>query len=271
MSYILEALKKAQAERQLGGVPTIHAESLHASAEIETVPLWRKPVWLALGAALLLVLVLLVLVLTQTLPGPARPAAPYAGPVRQDPGAGLAAPPNGAPAGVPADADAAAPPLAPPAIPAPASMPAPAPASQMPLAAPRQSVPPPKPRLAEQATQGSAAGGQTAAKAQQQAGGGADLASATPARGVAPAPSASAAEDNTIPFLRDLPAALQQQLPAVALGGYIYSKNAPDRLLLVDKVLRHEGEEVAPGLVLERLQPKSAVFNFRGSRYRIAY
>ena len=53
-------------------------------------------------------------------------------------------------------------------------------------------------------------------------------------------------------------------------GGYMYSKNPADRLLLIDKVLRREGEEVAPGLVLEKLQPKQAIFGFRGYRYRVA-
>ena len=51
----------------------------------------------------------------------------------------------------------------------------------------------------------------------------------------------------------------------------MYSANPADRLLLVDNALRHEGEEVAPGLVLEKLMPKAAVMNFRGIRYRVAY
>jgi general secretion pathway protein B len=41
--------------------------------------------------------------------------------------------------------------------------------------------------------------------------------------------------------------------------------------LLIDKVLRREGEEVAPGLTLEKLQPREAVFNFKGYRYRVPY
>lgn len=51
----------------------------------------------------------------------------------------------------------------------------------------------------------------------------------------------------------------------------MYSKNPADRLVLIDKVLRREGEEVAPGLVLEKLQPKAAVFTFKGYRYRMPY
>lgn len=51
----------------------------------------------------------------------------------------------------------------------------------------------------------------------------------------------------------------------------MYSENAADRLVLVDKTLRHEGEEIAPGLTLERLLPKGAVLNYRGTRYRVGF
>lgn len=45
MSYILEALKKSQSERQLGAVPTIDAAPIYGSAG--PAPL-NKPLWLAL-------------------------------------------------------------------------------------------------------------------------------------------------------------------------------------------------------------------------------
>jgi general secretion pathway protein B len=77
--------------------------------------------------------------------------------------------------------------------------------------------------------------------------------------------------EETYPLLSQLPEAITRELPQVAIGGYIYSKNPADRLLLVDKTLRHEGEEVAPGLVLEKLLPKAAVMNYRGYRYRVPY
>jgi general secretion pathway protein B len=87
----------------------------------------------------------------------------------------------------------------------------------------------------------------------------------------APAPVAKAAPEDSLPFLQQLPDAQQRDIPRVTFGGYMYSANAADRLLIVDKALRHEGEEVAPGLVLEKLLPKAAVMNFRGIRYRVAY
>ncbi|HEU4845947.1 MAG TPA: general secretion pathway protein GspB, partial [Burkholderiaceae bacterium] len=98
--------------------------------------------------------------------------------------------------------------------------------------------------------------------------GGTVAAAASP---VNPAPSAAPAQDDTAQNLRDLPEPIQRAIPPVAVGGYIYSRNPADRLLLVDKVLRHEGEEVAPGLVLDKLLPKAAVFTFKGYRYRVPY
>jgi hypothetical protein len=52
MSYILEALKKAQAERQLGNAPTIHApQPVQASAAAgEGLAGSRKPLLLGVGA-----------------------------------------------------------------------------------------------------------------------------------------------------------------------------------------------------------------------------
>ena len=71
--------------------------------------------------------------------------------------------------------------------------------------------------------------------------------------------------------MQNLPEAVRSGLPQVTFGGYMDSKNPADRLLLIDKTLRHEGEEVAPGLVLEKLLPKAAVMNYRGVRYRVSY
>src|SRR5437764_14898399 len=57
MSYILEALKKAQAERQLGNAPTIHApEPVQVNAAAGGAAINRKPLLLGLGAGALVVL-----------------------------------------------------------------------------------------------------------------------------------------------------------------------------------------------------------------------
>lgn len=218
MSYILEALKKSQAERQLGELPSIHAPQVQLHDAAASGAARRAPVWLALGGVT--VAVAAALLLWQPWQAAATPA------------------PAVAPAVVLAQA-----------VPAPMPMPAPAPAPVAPVPAAATAAPVHHAR--------------PVAEPKQETPGQAAPAPATPA----PAPAA----EETVPAMRDLPEPIQRQIPPVAIGGYIYSKNPADRLLLIDKVLRHEGEELAPGLVLEKLQPKAAIFSFKGYRYRVPY
>jgi general secretion pathway protein B len=61
MSYILEALKKAQAERQLGSAPTLHGASMQSPSLAAVLPWWRRP--LVLAALLMAVVIVALLVL----------------------------------------------------------------------------------------------------------------------------------------------------------------------------------------------------------------
>jgi general secretion pathway protein B len=264
MSYILEALKKAQAERQLGNAPTIHAQQVVPVAPARAAG-GRKPLLAGLGAGALVVAAGALFVWRQapTAAPPARRDAartPATVPTRAPDALQVSAPPAPAPARV------AEPPVAPapqgPAVPASVAQTAAAPAS-----APGRVAEPASARPAPSAPAVPA----PAVPAQ---------ASAAPARvaepaAARPAPAAQAAAkpapEDSLPFLQQLPDAQQREIPRVTFGGYMYSANPADRLLLVDKTLRHEGEEVAPGLVLEKLLPKAAVMNYRGLRYRVVY
>lgn len=221
MSYILEALKKAQAERQLGSSPTIHAPSLQAE-QSRPAARFSMPMLAAVLGMAAVIGVLLVLVW--------RPTAPDA-PVT------ASAPPAAASAPAPQ-----------------AAAPAAAPAEPTPLPAPVADLPPSVANLARATASATAS---------------APVVAAAPVSSSAAKPAA--APEEPVVNLRDLPEPIQRAIPPVTVGGYIYSKNAADRLLLVDKVLRREGDEVAPGLLLEKLQPKEAVFNFKGYRYRVPY
>ena len=230
MSYILEALKKAQAERQLGNAPTIHAPPPMYAAPERARGENRR--FLVIGLVLGLgglVAAAASLWLHQDVQQPVRLAvetvtAPVTAP------APAAAP---EPAPVPVTPPVAA--ATPPAAVKPAPTPTPAPAK--PRAAPR-----PAPPVA---------------------------APVEPERAQAP-PTPPAAEES-LRSLQQLPESLRREIPPLTFGGYIYSPTPGESLLLVDKTLRREGEEVAPGLVLERLTPKAAVMNYRGTRYRVAY
>jgi len=277
MSYILEALKKAQAERQLGNAPTIHAAQPVPALQPDAAAS-RRPLFIGLGAgALVVVLGAAFLWRTgpaqvQVAPGQGQsPAAMAAAPVTPAPMAAAAAPAAGSPAaGSPAAGSPAAR--------------SPAVSNSLEVQAPPAPPPPVRPvqpRVADAA----AAAAVPAAAASRAAvtpsapavqmrmpapAPAAPLAAAA-ARAAAPAAAAQAAPEDSLPFLQQLPESVQTGIPRVAFGGYMYSANPADRLLLIDKALRHEGEEVAPGLVLEKLLPRAAVMNYRGVRYRVAY
>lgn len=218
MSYILEALKKAQAERQLGNAPTLDAVPVGAPpapARTRGVPA------IAIGAGLAALLVVGAGAWWLRAPAPApAPAVPTAAVVKTPAPAAVINTP----------AIVGAPPLAvtPPSKPAPAPTPVTAPAKTPAVVADASPSPP-------------------------------------------PVKAAVNADEERLPALRELPDNLRAAIPQVSFGGYMYSPNPADRLVLIDKVLRHEGEEVAPGLVLEKLLPKAALMNYRGTRYKVAY
>lgn len=273
MSYILEALKKAQAERQLGNAPTIHAQQVVPVAPARAAG-GRKPLLVGLGAGALVVAAGALFVWRQapTAAPPARLDAartPAPAPARAPDALQVSAPP--------APARVAEPPMTPAAQAAAASVaqtPAPRPGPAAPAVAapavPAQAVIAPAPAPAR-VNEAAAARRAPAAPAQVAAA----PARATEPAAARPAPPAQAAAkpapEDSLPFLQQLPDAQQRDIPRVTFGGYMYSANPADRLLLVDKTLRHEGEEVAPGLVLEKLLPKAAVMNYRGLRYRVVY
>jgi general secretion pathway protein B len=275
MSYILEALKKSQAERQLGALPTIHAPSLHGEVAAAPGAAWKKPLPLAVMAMAAVIVALLALVWRQ----PATTAAPV--------GAASSATPAAAGAvGAPVAAATATASIAPAvaehaglAAPATAGAPNPglaasAPAVAVPSAAAQPvAMPPPAIEAVETLKPLKTAAAPASAERPEPARKPAPLASAADGAHAQPSPPAAApaAPDDAAPSVRELPEPIQRAIPPIAVGGYIYSKNPADRLLLIDKVLRHEGEEVAAGLVLEKLLPKAAVFNYKGYRYRVPY
>jgi len=278
MSYILEALKKAQAERQLGNAPTIHAQQAVPVAPARAAG-GRKPLLVGLGAGALVVAAGALFVWRQapTAAPPARldaartPApAPVLVPTRAPDALQVSAPSAPARVAEPPIAPAPQVPAAPTSVAQTAAAPAPGRVAEPAVARPASASP----------TQASAAPARAIEPAARPAPAAPAQVAAAPARATEPAaarppPPAQVAgkpaPEDSLPFLQQLPDAQQRDIPRVTFGGYMYSANPADRLLLVDKTLRHEGEEVAPGLVLEKLLPKAAVMNYRGLRYRVVY
>jgi len=188
MSYILDALRRADAERERGAVPGLHAQPVPpSSGESQRAAPGRSWVGPVAGAAALLVLVALAWQWFAPAPAPAPVAA----------------------------------------LPAPA---APAVAVQPPPAAPH----------------------------------------AAPA--LDPIPQAPVAkEPERIPALKELPDELRRQLPALAIGGSMYSDDPARRMLIINGQLYHEHDTPAPGLTLEQIKLKAAVLRYQGQRFLINF
>lgn len=235
MSYILDALKKAESERHLGDVPSIHGGAPSPAAAGDT-PAWRKILpWLVATA---LGLALLAYVLWSQLAG--KPAAEPAAPVAAKPAAPAEAPvtPGVAPP-VPVNTPVAIAPLPPVHESAPA-------ASQTAVAARPAAAVTEKPAPAEKPP------------------------AETPVK-PAVADTPAVPPDDEVGTVQNLPPSIQRELPQISVNGYIYARNPADRTVLINKRLMHEGESIAPDLVLEKMTPKGAILNYKGYRYRVAY
>lgn len=259
MSYILDALRRAEAERGRGAVPGIHTQAMPAAG----VPAERT------GSANLLLIGTAVVAVAALAAGGTwwamqRPAGAPAG------NATVAVAPSLSPAQVPAPLPAQAP-VAPPVVAAPSPapavtaaptpVPAPAPAPSQPLvpSAVEQRPVVPK-RVAEPAREKPVREAEPVRR---------DAAPAAAANSAAAA--APAAPPNGPVFAQnDLPPSVREQLPVLQVTGATYSSNPAHRMAIVNGQVLQEGDQAAPGLKLERIEQGRTVWSFRGYRYAVA-
>jgi general secretion pathway protein B len=241
MSYILDALKKADTERERSAVPGLHAHPQDGWAQAASSP--RRLPWPAVAVGMLVLAVAALAwmlwsdrgVRTPPLVAAApEPAAPTQGlptapppdrpPVMATPAPALVATP------APAPAVEASPPPRPPLAPAPAATPTPAAPAVVARAAPppAPSPPPPPPR---------------------------------------PAPK----PEPRVPSLAELPANVRAGLPPLAISGAVYSPTPSARMLFIGTQMVREGEAVADGVTVERIGPTSSVLSARGVRFEIRH
>ena len=239
MSLILEALRRADAERQRGAVPGLHAQTgmalpSHGGTGLQAASGQRWLLLGAVGAGLRGGLGAWAWVRISTpAPLPAAAglplAAPAALPVSATPAATPAATPVPAPTAPPPSVLAAAPGAA---LPQPAAVPPP-PAAALP------SVPMPRPAAA-----------------------------APLSRAAAPQRAAPAALQR-LPSLAELPDATRRELPAMTLGGSMYAEQPALRMVIINGQVVHEGDRLAPELLVQQIRQKSVVLNWRGQAFEL--
>ncbi|MBI3347905.1 MAG: general secretion pathway protein GspB [Burkholderiales bacterium] len=230
MSYILDALRRAEAdrERERGQVPGLHTQ---ASSGSDAVPAAGQRRWLPWAGGGLLLLAGIGAGswwASGSHEAPAAVAPPVSSPVP---------PPSPAPlatAAPPAEV-ATAPVISPASTAPPAPQPA---ASGSPYLAP---APPP--------------GAVVAAKA-------------APVPAAPPAPAPAPAAETPIPRLTELPESTRRELPKLVISGSVYSEDPASRFVMVNGEVVREGTRLVADLVLEQIRPRELVFRFKGQRYR---
>ncbi len=65
----------------------------------------------------------------------------------------------------------------------------------------------------------------------------------------------------------ELPAVLQPQLPALSVAGFIHDEGAGSFVIVNDRLMR-EGDEVAPGVKLEKILKDGVIFEYKGAHFR---
>lgn len=245
MSILLDALKKSEAQRQLGETPTIHTSVDPASADSGTV----KP-WLV-GLLLLSVAIVLALFITEQFDEPDLSILGYSefGPTtRVDPVADAAgqAEPEAKDARTPVET----------LRPSLAARPTTTNRDRQTSAALRQSVsdyrPPPQASQASQADRASAASAPMRAAAAD------TRATGTP----------DAAEDQKIeapPMLTywQLPQGIRDNMPDMKISVLVYAAKPEERFILMEGKRLREGDDAGGGLDLEEIRRDGAVFSYR--------
>ena len=233
MSLILDALRKADAERERGGVPSLHSQpvlppSAESSPKAGARPNW---LWITIGVAAGLAVAATWVMVGRDAPPPGAAAF--------KPGPAQLGTPGAAPAGLPPPAAAVAPVAG--------AAPAPAPSASVDT----QAVAAPAPwRQADER------------KAPRP-----DTMDGKPAAQIGNAPPA----DAPVYSREQLPPNIRAELPQFAIGGSMYSPHPPSRSLIVNGQLYREKDRLTQDLTLEEIKLKAAVFSFRGYRFEVLF
>jgi general secretion pathway protein B len=243
VSYILDALRRAERERERGQVPGLSAQA--APSVAATVLSRPRAAVRGLGLALAVALA----------GGLAWWLWPSAGAPTPVPPTGRTAAQAAAPA-----ADVPPPASEPPADPAPLQMPPAQPPLPAPLpaplpvvvSAPRSPPPLPAPVAAPTAPPAPPPPHPSAASPDVRA-------AATPSR-----------EPRAL-TLAELTPQQRREWPPLALGGAVHSDSPASRFIIVNGQLVREGEEAAPGVTVERIGLRAATLRWRDLRVELPY
>jgi len=223
MSYILDALRRADAERERGEVPGLHTQQFGALPGDDEAP--RRP-RLLIGTIVVLVVALAGVLAWSFFGGnDSRPKTIVV-----------------------------AVPVTPP-LPPPMPVPVPVPTTPVPLPAASRAVIAQPAAPASKGTVREAVVRRVPVKPNVRK----DDSEAAP-----PAPAS-----DRIYAQAELPESIRRELPKIAYGGGSFSADKASRMAFLNGQVFHEGDTVAPGLVLKQIKQKGAVLAYKGYRFEL--
>ncbi len=78
----------------------------------------------------------------------------------------------------------------------------------------------------------------------------------------------SVPQEQKLVAMGELPPSIQQEIPAISIQGHAYSSEPKDRIVGINDRLLKEGEYLAPGLRLEQITPDGLVFSYKNYLFR---
>jgi general secretion pathway protein B len=79
---------------------------------------------------------------------------------------------------------------------------------------------------------------------------------------------ASVPQERKLVAMGELPPAIRQEIPEISIQGHVYSSEPKDRIVGINERLLKEGEYLAPGLRLEQITPEGLVFSYKNYLFR---
>jgi len=80
--------------------------------------------------------------------------------------------------------------------------------------------------------------------------------------------SGDAAPEQNVMTMAELPVPIQQEIPQMSISVHAYSGAPKERLLGINDRMLREGDYVAPGLLLEQITPDGVIMSYKGYRFR---
>ena len=102
-----------------------------------------------------------------------------------------------------------------------------------------------------------------------------DAATGIPQEAAAPAPGspvgtgqAEAGREDKVVSLSELPASIRQEIPSISISFHVYSSNPEARRVMINNELLRQGESLSTGLGVEQITPDGVVISYKGYRFR---